>query len=109
MLFRLIFALVILQNSLANNENVAQKQTVVIDPKIHQPSKASSKEEIATIDNDPKGHILFFHPAGTRSHLIAMNGFAEGLVENGYRVTSAIYAESKIIHDNYKEILIEDK
>ena len=87
MLFRIIFALVILQKSWANIENV----------------------DIARVDNDQKGHILFFHPAGTRSHLIAMNGFAEGLVENGYRVTSAIYAESKIIHDNYKEILIEDK
>ena len=87
MLFRIIFALVILQKSWANIENV----------------------DIARVDNDQKGHILFFHPAGTRSHLIAMNAFAEGLVENGYRVTSAIYAESKIKHDNYKEILIEDK
>lgn len=109
MLFRLIFALVILQNSLANNENETQKPKVVSDPKIQQPSKTSSKEEPASTDNDQKGHILIFHPAGTRSHLIALNGFAEGLVENGYRVTSAIYAESKIIHDNYKEILIKDK
>ena len=109
MLFKLTFALVILQNSLANNENEALKQKVVSDPKIQQFSKTSSKEEPASVDNDQKGHILFFHNAGTRSHLIAMNAFAEGLVENGYRVTSAIYAESKITHDNYKEILIKDK
>ena len=56
-----------------------------------------------------KGHILIFHNAGTRSHLMALNALAEGLVEYGNRVTSIVYAESKIQNDNYREILIEDK
>ena len=56
-----------------------------------------------------KGNILFFHNAGTRSHLIAMTALAEGLLENGHNVTSLYYAKSNIIHENYKEILIEDK
>lgn len=56
-----------------------------------------------------KGHILFFHNAGTRSHLIAMTALAEGLVDHGHKVTSLFYAKSNIMHENYTEILIEDK
>ena len=84
-------------------------------------SIASQKEDVenkitdakvTTISSNPpqnKGHILVFHNAGTRSHLIAMNALVESLLEQGHRVTSVIYAESKIVNDNYKEILIEDK
>ena len=56
-----------------------------------------------------KGHILFFHNAGTRSHLIALNALAEGLVEHGHRVTSVQYMKSNIRHENYTEVLIQDK
>ena len=56
-----------------------------------------------------KGHILFFHNAGTRSHLIALNALAEGLVEHGHRVTSVQYMKSNIKHENYTEVLIQDK
>ena len=56
-----------------------------------------------------KGHILFFHNAGTRSHLIALNALAEGLVEHGHRVTSVQYMKSNINHENYTEVLIQDK
>ena len=67
----------------------------------------TKKEAVAKLP--PKGHILFFHNMGTRSHLIAMGGLAEGLVQYGHKVTAVFYAKSKLDHENYTEILIEDK
>ena len=71
--------------------------------------KNSHPQEIQSFSRTEKGHILFFHNAGTRSHLITMMALAEGLVENGHQVTAAWYNEAKIKHENYNEILIEDK
>ena len=86
-------------------------------PKVPVKSSSVLKETYKLVSNQkkiiaklpPKGHILFFHNMGTRSHLIAMSALAEGLVQNGHKVTSVFYAKSKIDHENYKEILIEDK
>ena len=55
-----------------------------------------------------KGHILFFHNQGTRSHLIVLSAVAKSLLENGYKVTTVFYGKSNILHENYNEILIED-
>ena len=72
-----------------------------------EPEQVKEKE---VVDNLPeKGHILFFHTMGSRSHLIAMSALAEGLVQHGHKVTTVFYAKSNIVHENYKEILIEDK
>ena len=101
----LVHFVVIIHSSSASVENVGQRAQKAIDPEIGLPIKKSPSE----VNPSQKGHILFFHNAGTRSHLIAMNALAEGLVEHGHQVTSVIYAESKIINKNYKEILIEDK
>ena len=100
-----IYLVVSIHNTSGSIENVSQKAKEVTNPGIELPIKASHSE----VNPVQKGHILFFHNAGTRSHLIAMNALAEGLVEHGHQVTSVIYAESKIVNDNYKEILIEDK
>ena len=94
----LVFLIVVVVLSIASQkEDIKNK---IIDSKLR-----------TSRSNPPhnKGHILVFHNAGTRSHLIAMNALVEGLLEQGHRVTSVIYAESKIVNDNYKEILIEDK
>ena len=56
-----------------------------------------------------KGHILFFHNQGTRSHLIVLSALAKTLMENGYKVTTVFYGKSNILHENHNEILIEDK
>ncbi len=56
-----------------------------------------------------KGHILFFHNQGTRSHIFVMSALAQALLDHGYIVTTVFYAKSNIIHENYNEILIEDK
>ena len=57
-----------------------------------------------------KGHILFFHNAGTRSHLIVMNALAEGLAEDGHKVTTVFYAKmSKKNLPNLNQLVIEDR
>ena len=57
-----------------------------------------------------KGHILFFHNAGTRSHLVVMTALARGLAEDGHNVTTVIYASmARKNPANYKELLITDK
>ena len=56
-----------------------------------------------------KGNILFFHNAGTRSHVNVMAALAEGLVKHGHKVTTVFYAKTNIVHEGYTEILIEDK
>ena len=96
MIFRLICFMIITHYSFAIKEDANLK-------------KGSSTEETLSLSANEKGHILFFHNAGTGSHLITMKALAEGLVEHGHQVTSVWYAESKIKHKNFREILVEDK
>ena len=46
---------------------------------------------------------------GTRSHLFAMSAVAQALLDHGYTVTTVSYDKSNIVHENYNEILIEDR
>ena len=81
------------------NEDVTQKEI----------TEALKNEIEGNVELKTKGHILFFHNAGTRSHLIALNGLVESLVEHGYEVTTVFYAKSKFEHKNYNQIVIEDR
>ena len=56
-----------------------------------------------------KGHILFFHNFGTKSHVFSMKALAEGLVHHGHKVTTVFYVETNIVHENYTEIFIKDR
>merc|ERR1711981_551119 len=38
-----------------------------------------------------------------------MSAVAKELVGHGYEVTTVFYAKTKIVHENYNEIFIEDK
>ena len=38
-----------------------------------------------------------------------MSAVAQALLEHGYEVTTVFYAKSNIVHENYNEILIEDR
>ena len=51
-----------------------------------------------------KGHILFFHHAGTISHLNVLKSLAGGLLEKGHTVTTAFYGKTQLVHENYTEI-----
>ena len=93
-----MYVIVIIHLSYANQQDS-------VDEKIVSPNDVVS--QVNSVNS--KGHVLIFHNAGTRSHLMALNALAEGLVEHGNKVTSIIYAESKIANENYREILVEDK
>ena len=96
---------------------IADKESLVKDSKQNVGDKIIKGETLEPLDIEKfsneklsnKGHILFFHNAGTRSHLIAMSALMEGLLDHGHKVTAVVYAKSKIVNGNYKEILIEDK
>ena len=94
----LIYVIVIIHLSYAIKQERVNEKNVSPDDSVNQVNPDNSK-----------GHVLIFHNAGTRSHLMALNALAEGLVEHDNKVTSIIYAESKITNENYREILVEDK
>ena len=96
--FYVCFVIVLVHHSSANQKENGNKNVLPSEESINHVSSVQKK-----------GHVLLFHNAGTRSHLIAMNALVEGLVEHGHQVTSLTYAESKIDNPNYKEILVEDK
>ena len=99
----IIIGLLICQNTLGETGDVEEKSIKTPKNDIKQ-----SESVVKTVPST-KGHILFFHNQGTRSHLIAMSALASALLGNGYTVTTVFYAKSNIIHENYNEILIEDK
>ena len=61
------------------------------------------------IQSASKGHILFFHDRGTRSHIVVLSAAAQALVDAGFEVTTVFYAKTNIVHENYNEIIIEDR
>ena len=99
--FLIIIGLLICQNTLGKTD--VQEKSAKITKNDEKPSKT-----VKTVPST-KGHILFFHNQGTRSHLIVMSALAMTLLENGYTVTTVFYAKSNIVHENYNEILIEDR
>ena len=63
----------------------------------------------ASSDKRDQGNILFFHHMGSMSHLNFIRPLAERLVEVGHNVTLVQYAPSNFHHENFTEILIENK
>ena len=59
-------------------------------------------------NDDPKKHILMFHPWGTPSHMNQFKPLIKGLLEAGNMVTALFVRETKITHGNFKEIIVED-
>ena len=66
-------------------------------------------EDIVSVPKTNKGHILFFHHAGTTSHLNVLKSLAGGLLERGHKVTTAFYGKTQIEHDNYTEITFPNR
>ena len=56
-----------------------------------------------------KGHILFFHHAGTASHINVLKSLAIGLLEQGHQVTTAFYSDINIAHTNHTAITFKDR
>jgi hypothetical protein len=55
-----------------------------------------------------KKHILMFHPWGTQSHMGQFKPLIHGLLKSGNMVTAVFVRETKIIHEDYTEIIVED-
>ena len=62
-----------------------------------------------SLNKRKKGHILFFHQLGTKSHIFLQKTLVEGLLERGHQVTTVFYVKTSIVHENYTEILIKDR
>ena len=76
-------------------------------PQIHSENVRHGDNESISITN--KGHILFFHHAGTTSHINVLKSLAGGLLEKGHKVTTAFYGKTQITHNNYTEITLPNR
>ena len=94
--------------------NVAQ----TIDKSIDLPNepKVTTLENVGDNDsankvNGPhaKKHIVMFHPWGTRSHMNQFGPLITGLLEDGNSITSVFTISTNIVHDDYTEIIVEDR
>ena len=76
---------------------------------IHGVVKDINKDhKVISKNDDPKKHILMFHPWGTPSHMNQFKPLIQGLLEAGNMVTALFVHETKITNENYKEIIVED-
>ena len=98
----LYFIFIIFQNHILNKVNsdvVSGMKDEILESRIPQ-SKRSY---------DEKGHILFFHHAGTTSHINVLKSLAIGLLEQGHQVTTAFYSDINIAHTNHTAITFKDR
>ena len=98
----LYFIFIIFQNHILNKVNsdvVSGMKDEILESRIPQ-SKRSF---------DEKGHILFFHHAGTTSHINVLKSLAIGLLEQGHQVTTAFYSDINIAHTNHTAITFKDR
>ena len=76
---------------------------------IHGIVKDIDKDQnVISKTDDPKKHILMFHPWGTPSHMNQFKPLIKGLLEAGNMVTALFVRETKIAHEDYKEIIVAD-
>ena len=96
------FIFIIFQNHILNKVNsdvVSDMKDEILESRIPQ-----SKRPF-----DEKGHILFFHHAGTASHINVLKSLAIGLLEQGHQVTTAFYSDINIAHTNHTAITFKDR
>ena len=95
-----LFATLMLQDTYSGATSIPSPQ-IYPESLIHSENVITSKAS--------RGHILFFHHAGTTSHLNVLKSLAGGLLDRGHRVTTAFYGKSQISHDNYTEIIFPNR
>ena len=54
-------------------------------------------------------HLLMYVPWNTRSHRMQQNAILEGMLARGHRVTGVFPQKYKEKHQNYTEIIVEDR
>ena len=74
----------------------------------NKPNEVTKESNYEVVTDNPS-NILFFHFMGSTSHLYFMRPLAERLAEIGHNITFVQYAPSKFQHENFRQIIIDDK
>ena len=91
----------------SENLSVENSHSTVIEENIT--TEVMDTIDKSSLNKRKKGHILFFHQLGTKSHIFLQKSLVEGLLERGHQVTTVFYVKTSIVHENYTEILIKDR
>ena len=91
----------------SENLSVENSHSTVIEENIT--TEVMDTIDKSSLNKRKKGHILFFHQLGTKSHIFLQKSLVEGLLERGHQVTTVFYVKTNIIHENYTEVLIKDR
>ena len=111
--------LLTLQAVCASNENSLHTSNVVkktVKPNnrpkesvIEKAPNENTKESQAKDIVYDKKHIVMFHPWGTPSHKNQFKPLIIGLLNAGHSITSVFTRQMDIVHDDYTEIIVEDR
>ena len=111
--------LLTLQAVYASNKNSLHTPNVV--KKTDKPNDRPEKSVIENAQNEDakesvakdivynKKHIVMFHPWGTPSHKNQFKPLIIGLLNAGHSITSVFTRQMDIVHDDYTEIIVEDR
>ena len=91
----------------SENLSVENSHSTVIEENIT--TEVMDTIDKSSLNKRKKGHILFFHQLGTKSHIFLQKSLVEGLLERGHQVTTVFYVKTSIVHESYTEILIKDR
>ena len=84
-------------------------ERLIIQERTQEGIIKESRSEFMNKHSPKKGHVLFFHSLGTKSHINVARALVAGLLESGHSVTTGFYTQTHIKHANYTEILIKDE
>ena len=111
--------LLTLQAVYASNKNSLHTPNVV--KMTSSPNNIPKESVIETAQNEnakeseakgivyDKKHIVMFHPWGTPSHKNQFKPLIIGLLNAGHSITSVFTRPMDIVHDDYTEIIVEDR
>ena len=106
------------KSTLKNPDKVTKSSEIHVLDSPPKDSRIPKKENLVdaekTLDSQyeppekKKKHVLMFHPWGTQSHMGQFKPLIQGLLSAGNMVTAVFVRETKIIHEDYTEIIVED-
>ena len=80
-----------------------------IESKVQTLENAGDNDSANKVNAHAKKHIVMFHPWGTPSHMNQFGPLITGLLEDGNSITSVFTRSANILHDDYTEIIVEDR
>ena len=88
----------------ADKPNDISKESVIESTQDENTKESEAKDIIYD-----KKHIVMFHPWGTPSHKNQFKPLIIGLLNAGHSITSVFTRQMDIVHDNYMEIIVDDR